>query len=558
MKRLYIGISLLFPATLLAQTVSDTLRREVTIEKDFTPIVRDASKINTLPAVEELTVVKQAIKYSDWAIPATFEPTEVSMPLAGFSAIPRSKTERGYVDFAMGNYWNIIGNAGYRILRNERDRLGVWVQHRSTSGTVDYNQQFPDYPDKQHMRQLSEQAVVDYSHSFKSLDLGVQGGYRYDSFNYYGLQSSLLPTSLTSDQQLHRFFLKSDVVSTRPDASIKYRASLAYYRMDFRHGYELNSPGTAENEWVADFTLSAPMDSTQSILLDGELTFLNYSQKGVSPTQYAMLTLMPRYDWHNERMALSAGFRADVSFNEGTIFRFAPRVNFDWHITSGIDFYTVLTGGKTLNTWRNLSGYTLYFNPSVRIPNSYTPVDFSLGFRTNLLPGFSLGLSGGYDWSKNALFVLPEEVDNRLTGISRVMGIDAHAVKASAEVAYRYGTKVDVQARVDYCYRMTDRGNKAISYNRPRWAGLFSAAYRPIAPLSIEAGYQCAIGRDFGPLGLGKLGDMHLVHVKANYRIIPQLSVYLLGDNLLNCKYDLLYGMPAQGIRFMAGVDFKF
>ncbi len=558
MKRLYVAIALLFPTALVAQTVGDTLRREVTIEKDFTPIVRDASKINTLPEVEELTVTKQSIVYSDWAVPAVVEPTGAWVPPAGFSPVSVAKAKRGYLDFAMGNYWNIQGNVGYRILQNERNRLNVWAQYRSTSGTVDYNQILPDYPREQQMRQLSDQAVIDYSHSFKKLDWDIQGGYRYDSFNYYGLKSSLLPTPITADQQAYRFFVKSGVASTAPNLGMNYRASLAYYRMGFQHGYDLGKPGIAENEWVGDFTLTAPVDSLQSISLDGELTVLSYTQKETSSTNYAMLSLMPRYNWRNDRVNLSAGVRADISFNQGTVFRFAPKVDFDWHITSGVDLYAVLTGGKTLNTWRRVSGYTLYFNSSERIPNTYTPVDFLLGVRTNLLPGFSLGISGGYDLSYNALFALPDGENGLLTGMARMVGIDAHSVKASAEASYRYGTMVEASARLDYCYRIAMAQKDAISYDRPRWAGSFSATYRPIHPLAIEAGYQFALGRDFTPLGLGKLGDMHRLHLKAVYQIIPQLSLYALGDNLLNNKSDVLYGMPTHGIRFMAGVYFKF
>ncbi len=557
MKQLYIGFALLFPATLMAQTAGDTLRREVTIEKDFAPIVRDASKINTLPEIEELTVTKQAIAYSDWTVPATVEPVGTWIPPVGLSTVS-SEAKRGYLDVAMGNYWNVVGNVGYRILQSDRNRLNVWAQYRSTNGTVFYNQSLPDYPDKGNMRQLSDQAVIDYSHSFKRLDWDVQGGYRHDVFNYYGLKSSLLSTPLTSNQQIYRFFLKSDVISTIPNRGMDYRASLAYYRMDFLRGYEEGTPGIAENEWAADFTLTAPIDSRQAVSLDGEFTFLNYSQKGVSPFNYAMLSLSPRYNWHNDRMKLTAGVRADISFNEGTVFRFAPKVDFDWHITSGIDLYAILTGGKTLNTWRRMSGYTLYFNPSQRVPNTYTPVDFSLGVRTNLLPGFSLTLSGGYDLSYNALFALPGEENTLLTGMARIAGIDAHAIKASAKASYRYGTMVEAEAQVDYCYRIAMEQKEAISYDCPRWAGSLSATYRPLTPLAIEAGYRLAIGRDFTPVGLGKLGNMHRVHLKATYQIIPQLSLYALGDNLLNCKYDVLYGMPAQGIRFMAGIDFKF
>ena len=189
MKRFSFLIILAFPVMMSAQERSDSLRREVTIEKDFTPIVRDASKINTLPEVETPTVTRRSIRYSDWSVPASLEARPVLLPPGGFGEKPRENLSRGYVDFGLGNYWNMAGNAGYRILQNEKNQLGVWVQHRSTCGTVNYNQALPQYPESKKMRRLDERVGVDYLHSFGKLDLAVNGGYRYDSFNYYGLRS---------------------------------------------------------------------------------------------------------------------------------------------------------------------------------------------------------------------------------------------------------------------------------------------------------------------------------------------------------------------------------
>ncbi len=130
--------------------------------------------------------------------------------------------------------------------------------------------------------------------------------------------------------------------------------------------------------------------------------------------------------------------------------RFSPDVRFDWTIVPDVQFYTAFTGGKKLNTWRSVSAYTLYFNPSAQVDNTYVPLDASLGIRINALPGFSIGLSGGYEICKKALFLLPEDLDGKFTGVSRFWGIDANALKAELDVSYRYGTKLEASAKVGY------------------------------------------------------------------------------------------------------------
>ena len=556
MKRFLFLIILAFPVVVSAQERSDSLRREVTIEKDFTPIVRDASKINTLPEVEAPTVTRRSIRYSDWSVPASLEARSVLLPPGGFGEKPRENLSRGYVDFGMGNYWNMAGNAGYRILQNEKDKLGVWWQHRSTCGTVDYNQMLPGYSESKKMYRLDERVIADYLHSFGKIDLGIRGGYRYDSFNYYGLRFPDLQGLASSNQEINRFFLKGRVVSTSPVEGLHYEASLGYSRYGYRRGYMQDEKGAAENWLEADFLLSASIDGYSDISLDGSFDYVGYSRLP-SASGYGMLSLNPRYGWHNDRLSLSAGLKADISFNDGTIFRFSPDVRFDWTIVPDLQFYTRLAGGKSLNTWQKVSGYTLYFNPSLLAVNTYVPLDAEVGFRVNALRGFSIGVSGGCEIGKNLLFLLPEmKANGELTGISDFAGADVRGWKADADISYRYGSVWEVSARVGYRRWTRDAGGAVISYNRPQWEGGADVRYKPLRTFVLDAGYRFAAGRDYGLLGT--LADMHLVHLKASYSVTSWLSVYGLTDNLLNCKYDILYGMPAQGINFMFGVDLKF
>lgn len=555
MKRFSFFTILTIPFVLSAQQ-ADSLRREVTIEKDFTPIVRDASKINTLPEVEEPTVTRQSIQFSDWTVPAPLEAGVVQLQPGGFGDPARENRQRGYFDFGLGNYWNLAGNAGYRILQNEKDRLNVWWQHRSTCGAVDYNQKWPGYEDSRTMRQLEERVVADYRHSFENLDLGIRGGYRYDSFNYYGLRFPGVEGIASPGQEINRFFLKSRIASNNPGAQLRYDVSLAYYRYGYQRGYLQGSKGAAENVIEADFALVAPIDRRSDIAIDGAFDYVGYGRLP-SASGYGVLSLNPRYSWRSDRVSLSAGVKADISFNNGTIFRFAPDVRFDWTIIPNLQFYTHLTGGKQLNTWHRVSAYTLYFNPSAVVDNSYVPLDARLGFRVNALRGFSIGLSGGYEIGKKVLFLIPEQAENgQLTGISRFWGIDAYAWKAGLDLSYRYGTLWEASARVDYCRWTATDGRQVVSYDRPQWQGAVDVRYNPLQKLSLEAGYEFAAVRKYGVLG--SLPDKHLVHVKASYAFTPWFSLYGLTDNLLNRKYDIAYGMPAQGISFMFGVDFKF
>ena len=54
------------------------------------------------------------------------------------------------------------------------------------------------------------------------------------------------------------------------------------------------------------------------------------------------------------------------------------------------------------------------------------------------------------------------------------------------------------------------------------------------------------------------MDDVVNLHAGANYRINSTLGLWMQAHNLLNRRYDILYGHGAQRIGFMAGVSLTF
>src|SRR5690554_3572804 len=142
MRKLYITLTILaISAGLTAQTQDSLLRRQLELERDFNPTLLDADKINSLPSLREPEVQKANTNYSTWAGRIT-PPLEIALPRPGnmMTAIPYRK-EKGYLTFQAGNYANIDGAFGYRLIEKERQRLAFTFTHQSTNGEVDYTQE---------------------------------------------------------------------------------------------------------------------------------------------------------------------------------------------------------------------------------------------------------------------------------------------------------------------------------------------------------------------------------------------------------------------------------
>ena len=75
-----------------------TLQQSMVVERDFSPIVRDANKIVQQPKQEEIAIKKSATRYADWLAP-TATSSEVGVMPAG-QVIATDNPESGFIKFS--------------------------------------------------------------------------------------------------------------------------------------------------------------------------------------------------------------------------------------------------------------------------------------------------------------------------------------------------------------------------------------------------------------------------------------------------------------------------
>ena len=543
-----------------AQENKNSLNREVTIEKDFTPIVRDASKINVLPEVETPSAVKQVISYSDWTFPSSVNPQIPVLPAYGYADTYKYSKKRGYIDYALGNYWNMTGSAGYRILDSKQNKLGVWFQHNSANGIVKYLQN----DEKRKQKWNDNRVGLYYNHRFNTLQLNIDGGYRYNTFNYYGYQIPLAADN--KNQVAQQVNIKAGIKSLPDAEDFEYDISVGYNRYSNKLGLFLFADeGKAQNHFSTKFRLGAPVNEISKIGIDGGMDNLFYSKNYSEYGSFTVIRLTPYYSVKQNNINLRLGMNMDISANDGTIFRFAPDVRLDWEFYDSNFLYTSITGGKKIFTWDDLANITRYFY-SVGEKSSYTPVDAVIGFGSRAIPGVSFNLYGGYENVKDKL-VSGGLVQGHKRPAVGFFNLDRAACwKLGIEVRYNYISWLEINAKVDF--RSWD--NNEVLYT-PKWEGALDVKLHPVKPLTLYAGYNMATGRKYiwkelNPLDSqnaqkvmrGTLKNIHNVKVGASYTFGNDVTLFAQVDNLLNRRYEYYYGMPAQRLNFMAGFAVNF
>lgn len=559
--------------TYAATQGNDSLRREVTIVKDFTPIVREASKINTLPPVVTPSFDRRPVNYSYNANPAQTHTTAsfVPMPSSEQDKTIR-KHHRGYLDFGIGTYLAMTGNAGYHILHSGKDRLNIGLQYTSLNGNIPVNSSFPTESETKSKQTFYDSRIgLHYDHRFDSdVTFALNGAYRFVNFNYYGVAGNL-PSNRDSHpfQWAHNFFVEFKADN---------RAAIAYdYRQwNVTAGYSLYSnrwgayvPDASSEQHAYLYTsLYSEINSGWNAGADINIDFLQY--KGIYPagtraddiihnpnlsaTQIQsvfMAEALPHIDWNGKKAHFRAGIRAFISVNDGTIFRFAPDIHFNWEFIDNYFLYFNIDGGKQLHTWNAISRHCIYFDPSQRVPSTYVPLDATGGFSFHFMPEISLSAYGGYEIASSALF---QSVGQSSQAIAW-QALNATCVKAGAKTDINISRFLTLS--LEGIYRLWRHDKTYMSFDRPRWEASACMALHPHSKFDIQLGYNMQLGRDFGII-LGKLADIHNLQASASYHPFDFLSIFIQGNNLLNRNHDYYYGLPAPKIQVMGGIELTF
>ena len=544
---------------------NDTLQREVTIVRNFTPVVRDAEKINTLPPITTPTFERQAVNYAFDAFSAdvNIHPSKVAMPY--FIPINETTSDyNGYANFDMGMYMSMAANAGYRILDTRNDRLGIAAQFTSLNGNLPVNTHcMPVPPQDTRQTFYDVRARLHYAHIFNNnITLALNASYRYAFFNYYGVMGlGVHPT-----QHVNNY--KAEVRVDNSEAQ-----QYDYEKWHVTAGYQLyhNATGVytdnATREHYAYLDLSYARMLSDYWSVGGDLlgNYLQYNGLAsatlndillgtVQPAQQArhifMMSILPHATWNKERISFRAGLKLDLSGGDGNVFCIAPDIRFNWEFVKNYFIFANIGGGKQLNRWSDVSQYCLYFDPSQQIASAYSPVDAQLGLRMHIIPELFITLYGGYEVADKALF-------QRVDALSQSVvwdAIDATCIKAGIGVNADITEYLSFEA--DVAYRQWNSDGKIITRNRPRWEANATIMVHPIKQLDVKLDYNMQLERDFGVYG--RLNDIHNLSLTASYRIFDWLSVSAHGHNLLNRRHDYYYGLPAPGLQVMGGVAVKF
>ncbi len=528
----FAGLALLSSGAYAQVAGKDSLLdRTVVVEHEYAPEIMDASKINVLPAVKESAVPKREIEYSQVSVPLSswgaFHPMQ---PLVASEEEPAAR--RGYVRAGYGNYGNLDGRFGYLFDFSKKDRLGIAAGINGMNGKLKFGD-----GERHRQHYYRSFASLAYAHRFSHSVMDISGKWGQDNFSY-------APSSAFARQK----FMSGDVhwgLKSLDASPLQFAVEANW--LHYLRAHNMDGTGDKrvhEDRACTKARVDGEIDASQKMGLFAQMDNIFYS--GHYLTDYTSLQLNPYYELRSGGWRLHAGIHVDFSFGHGDLFQVSPDVDVQYQISSHYILYAKATGGRILSDFRRLGDVNPYMalqgNP---IFDTYEQTNASLGFRMNPHDGVYLHLYGGYQHLNDDLY----HVEG--TGFMALAQEDDHNTYAGA--AFSYACKKLLKVSLEGTYRhwtMDDAEGLAF---KPSCLLHVAVEARPLPSLLLHAGYEYAKAqKDFGQ------GIVHDLGVKAAYDLYKGLAVYADFGNVLNRRYNLYWGYPAEGFHFLAGLSYSF
>lgn len=537
-----IGAVSLFSVAAFAQK-DTTIHQSMTVERDFSPIIRDANKIDQQPKMIEPKITKSPTRYADWFAGEVRSKQIGRMP-AGQVFVQDDLYKNGYVQFSAGNYVNADLDAGI----NYKD-FTLGLNGFMTKGDLDL-----PYPEI----------------------TNVNGESKFNSW-----ASKLMQGDIKLGYN-HLFEGGSRIRAHIGAGGRKYNMLNAIYSALPIEDYELNQVGGSEIN-IAQKVGRIYADATYD-LNDLSVT-LGYTHSGLKNPDMSenAIALKGEYGWYNEdvwqlKTILDLGFQ----MSEKNYFTIRPELQYSRFQEGQMNrFYANFAGGL-----RRPDLFDQMWVMPLALPMmDYSPekqiFDLTLGYENNDKGYFKWGFYAQAGYTLDRLGTVMSSLlttdDYLSSGLEKeIEGITFARLTRSDELEFKAGAYFDYE----FSKMFGAKGGVSLNTN-PRYGESVANVdlhllSSPINKLFLDLSFNGGFGRkmDFEYKGLSDSVDLSLpkpalvndldlgnildLGFRADYKLMDNFGVFLFGKNLLNREYQLWGGVPAQKINIHAGFNWRF
>lgn len=588
MKRLLYTVSALMGGSLMAsaQTVQadTTISRDIEIVKEYNPVIKDAGKINTMPELKSIDTKKITPNYSVWT--SAFNPRADVVPALDYALATEPESNPYASDYfakvGIGNYSSFLGELYAPIYKTDKWLVDIYGKHNSTMSEITLS---PDlYPglagDVESNAYANDNRVrASMLRSFRKSELSAFSTFNYNQFRYYGYDSFVGAASQEGAgsyagylQSFHNFDINARYKTKGYVDKWKYDVQANYQRFSNRNDVVEN---TIYTNILGDYrmessSLSAVFEMYNIIMsMPSDSLYLYDFTNVENSASHTILKISPSYRFESNRGVFHIGVKGVFGIGQGRPGTIIPDIYGSIKLMDDAAYlYAGITGDYRVNSYRNVTALNPYVAPDVRVEDSYTPIDFYLGVKANILKKVNLDAHVGYKVMDNPYFFVNKKIDSLYHHTFDVVyDEDAGQFNAGVTAIYNWTDKLGLTLQTNYYAWGLDKQEKA--WQMPTFELDFKTSYQITDYLRAELSYEFSGGRYAamydGVDAKGKdvlksisMDSVHDLSLGVNYSVLSFANVFLNLNNILASDYQNWYGYTAQGFNLMAGVSLHF
>lgn len=530
----------------------------IIIYTEYTPVLKDANRIQFLPVIIDTIRVKPEFKYNVFPVlfKTTFNPTPITA--ASLKGEPLKRLDNGLIKIGVGNYLSPMVEVYYNNRREKYYSIGAYAKHHSAHGTI------KNVADQKIYSGFNNNLVDVYGKRFlSSSTLGGDISFSSNQSHYYGYNPDIVPSDGfkprdRKEMEMQRYNrLKAEVTMISNNSSknrINFNSALAYQFFfaelkDNQHKIEL----------TADLNKLVKVNRYG---MDAKFTF---DRNQIMSANYndVFLNLNPYFKHYTNNWQILLGVNTAGELGGDSVrYHFYPNIYFQHNVSNTIIPYAGFKGYIQNNNME----FASTLNPFINRNNNYQVTNYAqvidVGLKGNISNNIYFHINGNYSKIDNMAFFVNDtslNLDNKFvleyTNVERFAGY--------GEIALNNLGKFSLNLKGHYYYYSYVRGGQ-----KP-W-------HMPNVDIRLKTNYQFNDKLDFGINadfigaryakefnGDGSIIEKKLkpiidVSLYGEYRFASNFHVFLNLNNITGQKQYVWNNYMSHGFNVMAGIKYLF
>ncbi|MFV0540686.1 MAG: TonB-dependent receptor [Aestuariibaculum sp.] len=566
-KHTLTGIFVLSVSLTFAQIKQkDTINTGVIdVVKAYTPTISDAFKIKEVPNLNDgSTQNKKEVKYNIFSFPVASTFTPAKGKAASVEKEDPVKLYDNYATLAAGSYTTVLSEVYLNYLLNRNESVGGYVSHHSSHGDIEdvaFDSGFSD-----------SKVKINYTNRSRYTTWNADGGFRYQTYNWYGLPETQITDAKTNGIDVgHAFYdahIGGDVAFKDTyinSGSIKYQ-------------YFGDNQKSAENRITAKAKIDVPINN-EEITTDIKIDYLKGGfDRGYMETDNLnygnfQLGLSPSYQIVKNDFTINLGaslyYLNDIENSKNKFFVY-PNITASYKLVSEVLIvYGGLKGDLIQNTYRDFSNTNNFVSPTLNVLPTNRAYNAFAGIKGKISNTTSYNVNAHYIADNDKALFVNNNITKTMQDYSygNSFGLvydDVKTLHFSGEINVDINRNLTLKLKGDYFNYSVDTETEA--WNLPGFKSSLFLDYQIDEKWFAGANlYVVGKRKDQYYLNDGvsvpatiTLDGYFDANAHVGYHINDRFSVFAKVNNVAGKSYQRWQNFPVQGFQLLGGATYKF